>query len=285
MYRQILLLWGLMTIFAGGTAGAGTRLCWATDIHLDAASASAYAGFVEKVKALEPDLILITGDIAEGPSLVATLDLLCSDLPVPLAYIMGNHDYYGRAVAVMRDEAASFERACYLTAQDEPIALSDTAALIGHDGWADGQAGDFLTSPIRLRDYNEIADLAGVSDRDRLETLRQLGAEAAAVLRERLHAALVDYDLVVLAIHAPPYVEACLYAGEKATPAWSPHFVSQQCGQMCLEVMAAQPDKELLILCGHTHHQADYRPLPNLRVLVGKAEYGDPLPQQVFVFE
>jgi hypothetical protein len=40
--------------------------------------------------------------------------------------------------------------------------------------------------------------------------------------------------------------------------------------------MFAQPDRELLVLCGPTHSPGAARILPNLRVRTSGAEYGRP---------
>jgi len=56
-------------------------------------------------------------------------------------------------------------------------------------------------------------------------------------------------------------------------------------GEALREIMLARPDREMLVVCGHTHDAADVQVLPNLRVLVGAAEYGNPVVQQVFEFD
>ena len=45
--------------------------------------------------------------------------------------------------------------------------------------------------------------------------------------------------------------------------------------------MEQHPDKEMLVLCGHTHGAGEAQILPNLRVLTGNAEYGKPVVQQM----
>lgn len=48
-----------------------------------------------------------------------------------------------------------------------------------------------------------------------------------------------------------------------------------------VEVMQQHPRSNLTVLCGHTHGGGEVQVLPNLRVLTGEAEYGDPAIQQV----
>jgi predicted MPP superfamily phosphohydrolase len=45
--------------------------------------------------------------------------------------------------------------------------------------------------------------------------------------------------------------------------------------------MEANLDKELLVLCGHTHGEGEAQILPNLKVLTAGAEYGKPRLQGV----
>ena len=44
--------------------------------------------------------------------------------------------------------------------------------------------------------------------------------------------------------------------------------------------MTSRPDRQMTVLCGHTHG-AEAQVLPNLRVLTGGAEYGEPKVQRV----
>ena len=49
----------------------------------------------------------------------------------------------------------------------------------------------------------------------------------------------------------------------------------------CSEAMAAAPDHQMTVLCGHTHGGGEAQVLPNLRVLTGDARYGQPVIQRV----
>ena len=46
--------------------------------------------------------------------------------------------------------------------------------------------------------------------------------------------------------------------------------------------MESRPDRELMVMCGHTHGRGEAEILPNLRVLTGGAECGNPELQRVF---
>lgn len=45
--------------------------------------------------------------------------------------------------------------------------------------------------------------------------------------------------------------------------------------------MRARPDRDLTVLCGHTHGRGYVEVLPNLRVKTGGATYGSPAIEEV----
>jgi predicted MPP superfamily phosphohydrolase len=54
---------------------------------------------------------------------------------------------------------------------------------------------------------------------------------------------------------------------------------------MLLEVMHAHPERQALVLCGHTHGGGEVSILPNLSVRTGGAVYGAPVVQGVLELE
>jgi predicted MPP superfamily phosphohydrolase len=57
---------------------------------------------------------------------------------------------------------------------------------------------------------------------------------------------------------------------------WLPYFTCRAVGDALLETMQARPDRDLTVLCGHTHGAGTVEVLPNLRVWTGGADYGAP---------
>lgn len=260
------------------------RLIWITDLHLESTETDKMQKFFDVVLAEKHDAILIGGDISSGVNSLLHLENLAKLFQKPIYFVLGNHDFYFGSIYEIRKLARQankeFENAHYLT-EGGIIGLSNHTALIGHDGWADAKAGDFLSSTVALHDYLLIEELKDLSSTERLKVLNRLGEEAAESLKKHLLTALPFYERVIVLTHTPPFREACFYEGEVCDDNWAPHFVNYTAGEMLREVVSGFPDKEVLVLSGHSHHGADCQILPNLRVLVGQCEIGNPMVQGV----
>lgn len=255
------------------------RLAWATDVHLNFLEAGGLEAFCAALARVEPDAVLFTGDIAEAPTLEPLLTLVAAELKRPIYFVLGNHDFYHGSIAEVREVATELSRRSrwlsWLPAAGV-VPLGHEVALIGVDGWADGRLGDHARSPVMLNDYVLIADLAGLGRGARLERLHELGDSEAARLAELLTEALPRHRRVIVATHVPPFKEACWHEGEISNDDWLPHFSSRATGEVLRRAAAAYPDRTLRVFCGHTHGAGTAEILPNLRVVTGGAEYGEP---------
>jgi len=265
--------------FRNEDGGPVKRLVWSTDLHFDAADRSQYLLYFDLIKANEPDFILIGGDISNGINSLGHLENLTKLTDTPCYFVLGNHDYYYGSIVSIRIEATKlhekFPGVQYLTGKGI-IALSKQTALIGHDGWADAGAGDYFKSDIMLNDYLLIDELKHLNTDQRFEKLQGLGREAADYLKKELLNVLKTYERVIILTHVPPFEESCLYEGMAADGNWTPHFVCKASGVAIKEVMKNNPEKQLLVLCGHSHWRQDIQILPNLRVVTGHSELGIP---------
>ena len=57
--------------------------------------------------------------------------------------------------------------------------MTESAALVGHDGWGDGRLGDDWSWTVMLNDLRLIGEFVGLDDKERLTRLHALGDEAA----------------------------------------------------------------------------------------------------------
>jgi len=269
--------------------GLGTlRIAWLTDLHLNFLPYAQVDEFLGRVEALEADAVLVTGDISEARDLARMLAHIDERLQRPLYFVLGNHDFYHGSIREVRAAAALVcdqrPRLRYLTATSEPIELAPQVGLIGHDGWADARLGDYERSMVMMNDYRLIAELAAHGKRDRLPVLHALGDEAAEHVRALLPRALERFAHVLLATHVPPLREACWHEGKPSDDEWAPHFACKAMGDVVMKSMRDYPDRQLTVLCGHTHSPGECRPLPNVHILTGGAKYGRPVVERVLEF-
>ena len=260
------------------------RLAWATDLHLDFLDPAERRAFAATVAAARPDGLVVTGDIATGPTVIDALRDLRRDAGVPLWFVLGNHDFYRSSIADVRPRAravtAEAGGPAWLPATGV-VRLGETTALLGHDGWGDGRLGDFAGTTVQLNDFYLIAELTHLH-RDALGTrLVALGDEAAAHLRATVAEALTWARHLIVAIHVPPFREACWHEGQISDDDWLPFFTCAAAGEVLREAMAAHPSAHMTVLCGHTHSAGTAEILPNLKVRTGAVAYGRPALQDV----
>jgi len=257
------------------------RLAWATDIHLNFVDEDHVRGsFCPSVRETGAEALLLGGDIAEAPSLVGWLRLLADVLaPLPIYFVLGNHDYYHGSIAPIRAACVALGGPLRWLPGTGPIHLTATAALVGHGGWGDGRLGDFLATPIRINDHVLIKDLAGMERRFLLGAIARLGDEAAASLRRDVTAAIGGgAQRVVVLTHVPPFRAACWHDGRTPPPdsPWLPDFTCGATGDALRAIARDNPAVDIEVLCGHTHGAGQARIRDNLWVQTGGADYGSP---------
>ena len=261
------------------------RILWTTDIHLNFVTAEKVDEFLGQLQAAQPDVLLFSGDIGESDSLVHYLSQLADSINCPIYFVLGNHDFYHGSIVEVRQQ---IKRLCeehptlhYLTESD-CFGLTEQVGLVGHDGWADGRTGDYESSDVMMNDYQLIKELAPYSKRERWPVLQKLGDEAAAHVQRVLPLALDQFSHVYLITHVPPLREACWYNDEISNDEWAPHFTCQAMGDTILSIMQQYPNRQLTVLCGHTHSPGSTQPLANVTILTGEAHYGSPAITEIF---
>lgn len=257
------------------------QLVWLSDIHLDIAYSGASNTFIELT--LGDDRVkgaIVTGDISNGRSIRQHLTELVSVFSV-VYVVLGNHDYYHRSIRSVREELAWIQsenpRIVWLPDGDG-IRFANGAVLLGHDGWADGTAGNgIIDSPARLNDEVLIEEQAACADRSELaELVEELADEGTAYIKNRLERLGDDVRDVIVATHVPPFEEAALYRGKQTDDDYLPHFTNPGLGAMLVKHAEEHPCRKITVLCGHTHHGAFVQPHPQIDVHVAHAEYRYP---------
>ena len=261
------------------------RMLWINDIHLDFLDNSRRESYFETLRAAHPGSLIIAGDIAQASTVTNYLARMAQVVECPIYFVLGNHDFYYGSIKEVRWAVRDLCRdssSLYWLNESGVVQLSKTTALVGHDGWGDARLGDFETSNVCLNDFVLIKEL---SDRPRwqlLQKLNRLGDEAANHLSRHVPDALQASDHVVIATHVPPFLEASWYDGRPCDSAWLPFFSCGAAGDVLMALAQEHPEKQMTVLCGHTHGGGTANILPNLVAHTGAAEYGKPTIQGLF---
>jgi predicted phosphodiesterase len=264
------------------------ELVWLTDPHLNFCSAEDVDRLLDAIAARSPDAILIGGDIGEANSVAGCLRRFQERLCRPCYFVLGNHDYYHGSIRGVREEISALCRdSQWLRWLPEcgVVGLTSDVALVGHDGWGDGRVGSYLTSQVELNDFRLIDELRGLGRAERYRAISSLGDEAADYVRGILPDALARFRILVVLTHVPPWRETCWHRGRISDPDWLPYFTCSAVGAELRQAMESRPERQMLVLCGHSHSPGEARVLPNLRVLTGQADYGRPIIQRTLTLD
>jgi predicted MPP superfamily phosphohydrolase len=264
------------------------KLAWASDIHLDSAESPVREAFARDLRDSGAEMLLLTGDIDDGLEVLDSLRWLHEATGLPIRFVLGNHDYWGRRIDELRTELRALpgEGVRWLPAAG-PVDLTDRVQLVGCDGWGDAVNGNLDDTELFLADYLVILDLkeslgggdgnpldAWHEDRSGLlEHLRFRGRIEAEILADLLRRTDPGRD-ILLGTHVPPFVEACRHRGVSSPQGW-PGFSCGSTGAVLREFARVNPDRKLTVLCGHTH-EAWEGYVEGVGVRVAGARYGSP---------
>ncbi len=264
------------------------KLAWLTDIHLNFLSPEERNDFYRELLLNNFDAALITGDIAEAPSIIPILEEMVSVLKKKIYFVLGNHDFYKGKIDHVRDRIIASMRQNPLLqglAYCGPVYLNEDVILMGQDAWADGRYGDYVQSNVVLNDCRMINDLLQANHLGKmslLDKMQSLADEDAKKLAANLSEVLLKHPKkIIILLHVPPFKENCLYEGKISSDDYLPFFSSKVMGDLLLKTAKEHKDVNFWVLCGHVHSESIYRPLSNLFVESGKAEYSNPEVQRI----
>lgn len=257
------------------------KLAWLTDIHLNISGLHEAENLCGAIIQTGADAALITGDIATSVDICKCLEIFADILKRPIYFVLGNHDYYGSSIRLVNSQVTKImegnQHLIWLS-RSGVIELSPDTCLIGHEGLADGRLGDPEGSTIDLNDYHRIKELIQPTKELRLQVQHNLGDSAARYLKKQLKSAIAvgNYKRIIVALHVPPFPEACWHLGKNSDDDFLPHFGCKATGDVLRTVMEKHPEIEMTVYCGHTHSSGVANILPNLRVNTAGAEYRYP---------
>jgi 3',5'-cyclic-AMP phosphodiesterase len=264
------------------------KLAWATDLHLDHASRTTRRAFIASLAACDADVLVLTGDTGISSTVVNYLSEIAEAFSRPVHVVLGNHDFYGGSIIDVRSRVASLAQASanltYLH-QSGVQALSANCALVGVDGWGDARYGNWGTTNVALNDFRLIDELEWnrIGRPGLLQALRDLGDDSAHRLRPNLLEALANFRHVVVATHVPPSPESAWHEGAPSNPEFAPYFACKAVGDLLKVAAEENPDREITVLCGHSHGGGVVLMGPNLRVLTGPSVYERPALQEALL--
>lgn len=255
------------------------RLLVLSDLHLDKASQSSKAEFLERLKATDYDSALITGDISVAASLSGHLAEIVKASGRPVIITTGNHDYYGSSFRVV-DQAIKTVCTEHPTlialGGGEIIELSRTTCLLGHRGWSDGLAGSGANTRVQSPDRYAIEDFRNLSRSAFFRKLKELGEESADYFRRLLPLALSRHRQVLIGTHVPPFTQGIRFDGKGCVWNRQPFFSNQALGNLIWGISKRHPGREIQVLAAHTHSHAAVTLRPNLSMRIAAARPGYP---------
>lgn len=256
-----------------------TKIFWITDPHLNflkPGESTLYANSIAQ-NAFPGDFVIITGDIAEGLSVTGFMrhwKSILNQRSVKLYFVLGNHDFYYSSISGVRTLMKKELSDAWLPSVGIAPIVQDKVCLIGHDGWYDGLYADWMNSRVWMNDYEIIQEFLPKLKPEKLNLIRDLAHEAAGHVSMQAEAAIEQgYKKIYVATHIPPFRENAVYNGKISDNHWMPHFSSKIMGDMILRLGTQHPEIEFVVLCGHSHGEAKFKPLVNVTSYTGFAEY------------
>ena len=257
-------------------------LVWTSDTHLNFLKPKqATKFFGEALMQENPDAtgLIITGDISDGKRLEEHLRQLAAGWTKPIYFVLGNHDYYDsswkRIDFVVARLTKEIPNLFWLNEGSHEI---DGHVICGCGGWYDAYHGN-SNSCIDLNDFYIIDELQPQSKYRPLlleEIRKRAGYEADVLTKHLREACKTDNKVIVVCTHVAPYAESAWHEGKHSDAEWVPWFSSMSTGTVLDRFAENNPEKQFVVLCGHSHGSGIYQRKDNMTVYTGPARYGMP---------
>src|SRR4051794_12686566 len=106
------------------------RATWCTDVHLNFLRPHALRAFYDALKAEQPEVVLLSGDIGESDSVARFVEEIAEAASCRVYFVLGNHDYYRSGIRLVREQVQhGLRRATWLPGV-EPVRLNDRTVLV-----------------------------------------------------------------------------------------------------------------------------------------------------------
>ena len=263
------------------------RLAFTSDIHTDSNGPEMIQALADRARALAPDVLLISGDIATDPRIWLQTVLALRAAAPELLLVAGNHDVWTtpELAAQGLDSWARLDRLLPALAAEAGARLLDAGPVViggvgfvGSLGWYDLSTRDPLLDATD--DDYERGVFGGLRWMDGAravwldaEKRRMRHPEVAARLLARLdqHMLACPADRLVVATHTLAF-EGQIH--RKDHPGW--RFVNAFMGSLPMGERILRDPRVALHIAGHTHLRSDIqlpRPGGPLRAIVSPVGY------------
>lgn len=263
------------------------KFAWITDIHLNMVGDLGAKAFLDSVRNHDSDIVFCTGDIAEGSCLQHYLTMMDEIVQKPIFFVLGNHDFWDSSVDHVHNTYTQFlNTKTFLKWMPKQgvVRIADKVAVIGHECWYDCGYGNWENSGFVMADWKYQGDYRGCKTKqDIVDRSRKLAMTGVTYLAKQLGDAVKDHDKVIILTHFPPFAETHVYQNQPGNIFAQPFFTNRLLGEMLLQACKTFPNKQFVVLAGHTHGRVSKQILPNLVVHVGGAEYQYPKIQELQV--
>lgn len=255
------------------------RFVWLSDLHLDFVNDDKIVQLSKEIVSKGADGILISGDISNSYSIKKHIKQLYNIIKKPIYFVTGNHDYYGSNINYIDNELIQLSDSnadlIFLNYCSDAIYFEDFA-VIGHSSWYDGKYGNYMGSNVVLNDCVYIEDFSHGNKETLLNKYQKETIRSINHFEKLISMAFSKINKILLITHIPPFKESAVYNGKQSDNNYLPFFSSKSLGNFLVRTMKKYTDKQMLVLCGHSHGSAEVQKLKNLKILTGSAEYRNP---------
>ncbi len=237
------------------------KVAWLTDPHINKLKNKEFFELTTKILSHQPDVIFLTGDISEAPTLLEHLSKLEACLQLPIYFVLGNHDYHFANIEWVHEQIKNLcsknKNLIWLTQKDY-IQSSEGVAIVGHENWYDMSLGTAENFPILFQlDWSLIHDFNQLKkNHKKIKLTKHIAKKSTQEIIKNLDLAFSKNHTVHLLTHVPPWKEH--YTGTIIDQGnqwlWLPYNVNHHLGQKLEELMSSFfPDKKLEVYSGHVH--------------------------------
>ena len=266
------------------------KLAWLSDIHLDMVSKETIIQLGTAINECDCESAIITGDIANGRSVIQVLSLLDETVRKPIYFVLGNHDSYYGSFQKIHYNMRKFSRKskfCKWMTSSNIIQLTDDTCIVGHDGFYDGRNGKFFGPSLDIEmnsdegmflmnDFFLIKEIAAhTSRKEKLKYFNKLGDKSAKYFSKTIKEAAKSYKKIIAITHVPPFEEVSKHRGESNSVYALPFYSCKAVGDVLLKLKNDLPNNQIVMFAGHTHCPAEMHS-ENLHVYVAGAKYTEP---------